>query len=271
MQQDKKVLRSFLEIHHLKRRAQKRRQTVGVSITNQKPVIPSVTKQPAKYSLENNITFQAYDQGDLGSCTANAFCAAFRMRSQIQNKYKGFIPSRLFFYYNERVMEGTVTEDAGADVVDGEEYCKQYGICSEQSWPYVESKFAVAPPSTCYSQARQYRIAKYQTLLQQGSALVQAMKAQLVANEPLLIAIAIFDSFESDSVAMTGMVPMPDQNAEELLGGHELCVVGYDDAKQRFLVLNSWGTGWGQKGKCWIPYAYFADPNLCYEVTWFSL
>jgi hypothetical protein len=274
MQRKHKSHRQLLDHKKLIDRAQKRKQVAATvaATTNKASVIPPViNKVVTKYSLENYITFPVYDQGDLGSCTANAFCTAFRMRSQIQNKYKDFVPSRLFFYYNERAVEGDIPDDAGADVVDGELYVQLHGICSEELWPYNAAKFAVQPPPTCFSQARQYRISRFQTLLQVGSHLVAAMKQQLLANEPLLIAVALFDSFMNPSVTATGLVVMPDQNKEMLQGGHEMCVVGFDDLTQRFTVMNSWGSGWGRNGRCFMPYSYFADPNLCYEVTFFSL
>lgn len=265
--------RQYIPSNKLQSRGQKRKELAAAAAA---PINNSIVPTPPKpiitqCNLERYITFPAYDQGQLGSCTANAFCAAFRIRSNIQKKYTGFIPSRLFFYYNEREMEGTTGEDAGADVVDGETYVIGNGVCSEASWPYDIKKFTVQPPPNCYTQAKQYRITKSQTLLQEGPALVQAMKQQLLANEPLLIAVALYDSFESDTTTRTGVVRMPNILAESCLGGHEMCVIGFDDTKHQFLVLNSWGPSWGQKGRCYMPYSYFQDPNLCFEVSFFTI
>jgi C1A family cysteine protease len=62
-------------------------------------------------------------------------------------------------------------------------------------------------------------------------------------------------------VAQTGIVPMPSPQ-EQLLGGHCVVAVGYDDAQQRFIVRNSWGEGWGKNGYCTMPYAYLTDTDL---------
>jgi C1A family cysteine protease len=132
-------------------------------------------------------------------------------------------------------------------------------------------KFAVRPPPACYTEAGQHRIAVCGTLLSTGKALVLEMKQQLLAREPLLIGVALYESFESQAVAATGVVPMPHVAVEEALGGHEMCVVGFDEGRQAFQVLNSWGPGWGQKGFCWMPYTYFADPSLCLEVSLFCI
>lgn len=231
-----------------------------------KPVVA-----PAVVTLDPYVRFAAYDQGGLGSCTANAFCAAFRILAAVSGKFAGFQPSRLFFYYNERVVEGTVAEDAGADIIDGENYVVKNGICKESSWPYIESRFSAKPPVGCYKEALNYRIKSFTVLPQAGPALVAAMKLQLAAKVPLLIAVAVYDSFESSAVAASGVVPMPMPMGETLQGGHEMCVVGYNDARKAFLVLNSWGPRWGIQGKCYIPYAYFLSPDLCYEVSCIAL
>jgi C1A family cysteine protease len=72
---------------------------------------------------------------------------------------------------------------------------------------------------------------------------------------------SVYDSFESDEVAKTGIVPMP-MKSESLLGGHATMAVGYDDKTQRFLVRNSWGESWGMKGYFTIPYAYLENRSL---------
>ena len=250
----------LIPIHKLIQRSNNRKSNI-VKPSPKPTVLTSM-------SLLKYCTF-VYDQGELGSCTANAFCTAYRVKAIIQNKYIGFVPSRLFFYYNERVIEDTVAEDAGADVVDGEAYVKTNGICSEALWPYNISRFDTQPPTTCFTQAKQHKIKTFQVLPQ--TDLVISMQSHLNNKEPLLIAIAVYDSFMSESVSTTGVVPLPDVNTETCQGGHEMCVLGYDNKKQAFQVMNSWGTSWGQHGTCWIPYTYFQDPSLCFEVTLFSL
>ena len=87
------------------------------------------------------------------------------------------------------------------------------------------------------------------------------MKAVLAAGYPFVCGFTVYESFEGDDVAKTGIVPMPG-SAEATLGGHAVMAVGYDDASQRFLVRNSWGTDWGMGGYFTIPYAYLTDSNL---------
>src|SRR5712691_8373135 len=65
----------------------------------------------------------------------------------------------------------------------------------------------------------------------------------------------------TDEVARTGAVPLPPRS-EQLVGGHAVVAAGYDDSTQQFIVRNSWGDGWGQKGYCMMPYGYLTDPQL---------
>src|SRR5215467_1929246 len=91
-----------------------------------------------------------YDQGDLGSCTANAIAGAMEF-DQRKQKAQEFTPSRLFIYYNERVIEGTVSSDSGAMLRDGVKSVATQGACHETLWPYKEGEFARQPPKNCYT------------------------------------------------------------------------------------------------------------------------
>lgn len=78
----------------------------------------------------------------------------------------------------------------------------------------------------------------------------------------MVLGLILYDSFNSDKVTETGVVPHPNIMKEDLVGGHAVCAVGYDDEKKSVLVRNSWGDDWGEKGYCWVPYTYIKDPNL---------
>jgi C1A family cysteine protease len=205
-----------------------------------------------------------YDQGDLGSCTANAIAGAFQFVRRKERLRPDFVPSRLFVYYNERVLEGTVNEDAGAMLRDGMKVCAKLGVCPERSappragdWPYEPARFAVKPPAACYRVALGYQVVSYRRVAQ---SLAQ-MRGCLASGYPFVFGFTVYDGFESDEVARTGEVPLPGPG-ERALGGHAVVAVGYDDATQRFLVRNSWGPRWGKKGYCTMPYGYLGEPNL---------
>lgn len=217
-----------------------------------------------------------YDQEDLGSCTANAIGGAHEFeqsrqaRLQIRTKNQErrtvcnvFAPSRLFIYWNERAMEGTIHEDAGAYIRDGMKSVSKQGVCPEDgsmkdgAWPYRTERFAAKPPSVCYKHALKHQVLQYRRLDQ---ALIQ-LKACLASGHPFVFGFTVYDSFESQSVAKAGIVPMPGPG-ERVLGGHAVLAVGYDDAASWFIVRNSWGEAWGDKGYCYMPYAYLTDGDL---------
>jgi C1A family cysteine protease len=175
----------------------------------------------------------------------------------MKQKGKAFVPSRLFIYYNERVMEGTVNSDSGAQIRDGIKSVGKQGDCPESEWPYDIAEFAVKPTAKCYKDALKYEVLSYQRVVQTSSQ----MKGCLASGYPFVFGFSVYESFESPAVAKSGHASMPKPN-ERLLGGHAVVAVGYDDANQRFIVRNSWGSGWGMKGYFTLPYAYLLDQHL---------
>ena len=167
------------------------------------------------------------------------------------------MPSRLFIYYNERVMEGTVSQDSGAQIRDGVKSVATLGAPPETDWPYDIAKFAQKPPPKAYSDAKQDLVTAYSRVTQD---LLQ-MQGCLADGYPFVFGFTVYESFESDAVAQTGVVPMP-ASGEKVVGGHCVVAVGYDDSQRRFIIRNSWGTGWGMKGYCTMPYEYLLNSHL---------
>ena len=220
-------------------------------------VPPVVLAQlPPRVDLRATCPAQIYDQGKLGSCTANAIAAAFEFDLKRQ-ALAGFMPSRLFIYYNERRIEGTVDSDSGAMLRDGIKSLVKQGVCAEHAWPYDIAKFADQPSKECYGEALANRALAYQRVPQTLSQL----RGCLAHGYPFVFGFTVYDSFESDEVARTGVVPLPGAG-EQVLGGHAVLAVGYDDATARFLVRNSWGPDWGQAGYFTMPYAYLTERSL---------
>jgi C1A family cysteine protease len=198
-----------------------------------------------------------YDQGQLGSCTANAIAGALQFLQGAKPEPL-VMPSRLFIYYNERVMEGTVDSDAGAEIMDGIKAVNAKGVCPESEWPYDVAQFATPPTDACYTDALQELLLEYLSI---DNTVLDDLKAALVQG-PVVFGFTVYDSFESDAVAQSGIVPMPDLSTESVLGGHAVLAVGYSDGTKVFRCRNSWGPAWGQGGYFTLPYAYLTDPNL---------
>ncbi len=197
-----------------------------------------------------------YDQGQLGSCTANAIAAAIEF-DRMKQKVRDFVPSRLFIYYNERKIEGTVPTDSGAMIRDGIKSVASDGVCPEPEWPYVITKFATRPTAKCYRDAKLDRAVSYQSIVPN----LTQMKGCLASGYPFIFGFTVYESFESAAVARTGHAPMPGWS-ERAVGGHAVMAVGYDESKQWFLARNSWGAGWGMKGYFTMPYSYLIQPGL---------
>jgi C1A family cysteine protease len=201
-----------------------------------------------------------YNQGKLGSCTANAIGAAIEFDRLLQ-KLPDFVPSRLFIYYNERVIEGTVDFDSGAQLRDGIKTVASQGVCPEPEWPYDVEKFTQKPPARAYKDAATDRAISYQSLIQD----LNQMKGCLASGYPFIFGFTVYESFETLAVAESGHAPLPGPR-ERPIGGHAVMAVGYDDAKQWFLVRNSWGSRWGLEGYFTLPYAYLIQPVLASDL-----
>ena len=207
-----------------------------------------------KVKLSSKIDLRMQDspienQGHLGSCTANALAGNLQFLEKASGQiYKDF--SRLYIYYNERALEGTINFDSGAMIRDGIKVLAKFGACFESSWPYDISKFTRKPTAACYKEGLKHRITSYHRLQTLGD-----MQNCLAEGFPFVFGFTVYESFESLKVAQTGTVPMP-KKSERAVGGHAVMAAGYDQKQKRFLVRNSWGPQWGQGGYFTMPYAY---------------
>ncbi|MEO9320312.1 MAG: C1 family peptidase [Nitrososphaera sp.] len=226
-------------------------------------------KLPDSVDLTQGSSFMppVYDQGQVGSCTANAIAGGFQYARRKNNEAPDFVPSRLFIYYNERVIEGTVSQDSGAQIRDGIKTIAKSGVCPETpDWPYDPSKVTVKPSPTAFHDASKYKAVQYQRLNQD----LAQLKGCLASGYPFVFGFMVYESFESQHVAQTGNVPMP-APSESAIGGHAVLAVGYDDKHRQFLVRNSWGSSWGKKGYCHMPYEYLINTNLASDFWTISL
>lgn len=197
-----------------------------------------------------------YNQGTLGSCTANALGAAFQFE-QIKKKKANWIPSRLFIYYNERALENTINEDAGAMIRSGIKTMVKEGVCPESKWKYIISKFKQKPPKSCYDEALDNQVLEY---LRITPHTLYEVKQCLVDGYPVVFGFMMYQSMMTPQVKKTGRIPIPKRN-DKPLGGHAVMAVGYDDKKKSLIVRNSWGSDWGFGGYFYLPYWFITTPN----------
>jgi C1A family cysteine protease len=197
------------------------------------------------------------DQKNVGSCVGHGVSTAMEIVRWGQ-KMPPLDLSRLFIYYNSRSMEGTVLEDAGAYIRDGIKSVVKQGACRESLWPYAVEKFATEPPMQCYMDALQFQVLEYQRIDNRN---IYDIKHALAHGFPIVFGFSVYESFESEVVAKTGIVPMPGKN-EKLRGGHCMVAVDYSDNEGRITGPNSWNTTWGDAGYYHMPYDYITNPDL---------
>jgi C1A family cysteine protease len=208
---------------------------------------------PARVDLTEIYKVPIVDQGRLGSCTGNAIASALSYLQLKEGKPFDY-PSRLFIYYNERVIEGTVAVDAGAELRDGIKSIADLGFCAETDWPYDITQFAVKPSDRAYADAAKDLLTLYQRVPIRATSICEA-----IANGfPVIFGIMVYPSFLAAKA--TGDVPMPGVN-ELIAGGHAMIAVGYDLTTSRFKFQNSWGTKWGSQGFGTIPFDYLGSPT----------
>lgn len=215
-----------------------------------------LARQPRLIDLRDRF-FPAWQQGTLGSCTAHAVGAACMFLDIFDRDMSIVTPSRLFLYYNSRAIEGTTASDEGAEIRNAIKSAAKYGYPSEDVWRYRLKEFTRKPPAAAYKKALKERVRRYERV----SRRVSHFRKLLAERLPVVVGISIYESAYTDRATKTGVIPLPGRK-EKLDGGHAILLVGYDDARKRFIFRNSWGTGWGAAGHGFLPYEYIEDAGL---------
>jgi C1A family cysteine protease len=199
------------------------------------------------------ICIPAFDQLQLGSCTSQSAIFALWFAAHKQGE-QAVMLSRLMHYYLARSNK---RKDTGSTVRQSVKVAVKYGVCPETEWPYDITQFTKKPPQACYDDAAQHEAKEYKAVAQD----MTTMKTCLASGYPILIGFTVYTSFESQAVASTGIMPLP-QKTESVLGGHAVSLVGYQDDTQCFIARNSWSASWGDNGYFYMPYEYALSPKL---------
>jgi C1A family cysteine protease len=218
-----------------------------------------VRRLPAVVDLRRHCP-PVYDQRHLNSCSANAIAAALRYDELKEGRPDVSSPSRLFIYYNERVLAGVVGTNSPVSLRDGYRTVSKVGACPESMWPYVVRRFRRPPTPACYHAARRHRAIAYYRI---GRATAQ-LRACLAEGFPFVLALAVHKSAMGRDVRRTGVLPVPTRR-DPLQGGHAILAVGYDHARRLFVFRNSWGPAWGDGGYGFLPYAFLLSAALTWD------
>lgn len=219
------------------------------------------------------------DQQDLGSCTANAVAAAVEY-SERKATGKHLDASRLFLYKVTRNLMKT-TGDTGAFLKSALGALVLFGMPPEEYCPYHTERFDEEPNPFCYAFAQNYRCINYFRHDPGGTApeeVLASVKQYLANGIPSVFGFTVYRSIQNTDVSKTGCIPFP-FSGENILGGHAVLAVGYDDKKKiksevgrsttgALLIRNSWGEGWGEEGYGWLPYEYVLQGLA---VDWWSV
>jgi C1A family cysteine protease len=229
-----------------------RTQTFGVRAIPPKTTIFKAAI-PASFSV--SILPNILDQGSLGDCVANAFY--YTIMSQTN---RAINLSRLSLYAISRTIDYTpLNQDSGTTIRSSCQAIAKYGVCKEEIYPYKAANFINLPPLTVFQNSKLFRTFTYSFVKQDWLSIKTCL---ITNNTPIIFGIMVYSSFLTTAVAKTGIAPMPNTKTERFAGGHCMTIVGYNDATQTFTCANSWGTNWGNKGYCYLPYAYVTNETL---------
>ena len=214
--------------------------------------VPNLQGLPRTVDLRPECT-PVEDQGQVGSCTANAAVGALEFQRRREGKPNVDL-SRLFVYYNSRKMTGRDREDCGATIAQCMAALLAFGTPAETSWPYDPGSVYTAPPPQVFDEAlgntpREY--AKVEGL--------EHVKGALARHQPVVFGTSLPERCFEEA-GKTGVMPTPTAAEVEdaaQRGGHAMLLVGYDAGARTFIVRNSWGPTWGQGGYCTMTFDTF--------------
>jgi C1A family cysteine protease len=192
---------------------------------------------PAAASLRDHVV-EVLDQGDTSSCVAHSWAQALRIADMAAGVNNPPLASREYLYYNARAYDGGPIEDQGTQLRSCAQGIVKFGRPSESVWPFIASYINQRPPWEAYREGYDARgVAGYHRV-----TTLDEIRQAIAAGHAV---VGGTDVGESIFTAGDGGIYSPDP-AEPAIGGHALCVTGYD--VDSFEIVNSWGPGWGKQG-----------------------
>tara|TARA_B110000208_G_C11799546_1_gene441260 strand:- start:2051 stop:2863 length:813 start_codon:yes stop_codon:yes gene_type:complete len=195
---------------------------------------------------------------NIGSSVAHAICYVYEYNIIKHDMNNIFIPSKLFLYFNQRLLKHTQEFDCGSSIRDGLSILDKIGICSEVVYPYDISLIYDKPSDEIYEEASHNKGIEYYKI----KPIITNIKTLLQDSIPIIFGFGIYSSFENQVSDNGFTIKIPQEN-EKFIGGSCGVCVGFNDEKQAFIIMNSKGVEWGDKGYFYMPYLYLTNNNLC--------
>ena len=195
------------------------------------------------------------DQGDMGACSAFAMVGIFEYILK-KNHQPEIDLSEQFVYYNARKADGASRVDAGTSLSEVIRTMMDKGVCQEHLFPYNPDNISQEPPVEAYDDAQTRKIVRAKVVRKD----LQAIKSAVYEGYPVAISLRIFNTFNPRK----GFIRIPSETEiqNEQSGNHAMIICGYNDEARFFVVRNSWGRKFGDKGYCYIPYGYIENEAL---------
>lgn len=218
------------------------------------------TSFPSRVDLRPFLT-PIEDQEQSKSCVAQAIAGAYEYLLKRHKKADSYDVSTLFIYYNGRISERQIA-DQGSHIETVIESVQKYGACSEELWPFDLEKVNDKPSDEAYEEGSQFVIEHVSYV----DTKLDAWKQCLADGYPIVFGLKLYSSFDQYG----GRVPVPTEKDcnRRNHSSHAMLCVGYSDKEQVFIVRNSWGENFGDKGYCYIPYAYMINPRHNLGDSW---
>lgn len=197
-----------------------------------------------------------WDQSVIGSCVGHGSARAFSFSHKLLTA-KDFMPSRLMIYFNARARQGWQNQDSGCYIIDAVAELGRLGVCDEKLWVYDTRKVFTRPNAKAYEDAKKHQVTKaYKVDNSDG----RSIRIALSNGFPVVFGSLVYSGIETLTYN-NYVLPAP-KKGERPIGGHCMTITGHSDADKLYLVDNSWGVGWGRKGRCKIPYDYIHNPRI---------
>jgi hypothetical protein len=215
------------------------------------------TAPPPPAASNRHLVVEVLDQGAASSCVAHAIPQAIRMAHVKAGVPDPQLMSRLYGYYASRAEHGDQETDGGTYLRTFFQALNQFGFCPEGYWPYDLASINIEPPGSAFWAGFDQRSPTvYQRISSAGAARIDDIKRAIAGGFGVCFGTDVSEAFCAGEL---GEGPIPPPEGLPIAGGHALVLDGYDG--DAFSVVNSWGTGWGDGGRCTFSADYLAWPN----------